>query len=72
MISLNHLRENRETYFSHMKFAFKVGAYLGLSSFFFLIHSIFPFLDIPRIFNIEANLNRMKEWSDYTKKRIDS
>ncbi len=66
---MKHLQENNETYFSHMLFAGQVAIYLSISSTFFLIHSILPFIKIPTPFNLDAVLSTVKEWNEYTHQR---
>ena len=40
-------------YFSHLSFSFLIGARLAASSLFFMMHSIFPFIPVPKFLNLE-------------------
>lgn len=66
---MKHLRENNETYLSHMLFAGQIALYLSISSTFFLVHSIMPFIKIPSAFNLDAVYATVKEWRDYAEER---
>ena len=66
---MKHLSENNETYISHMLFASKIAVYLSVSSTFFLVHSIFPFVKIPDIFNLNAVCNNVKKWNEHAEQR---
>ena len=44
----NHLRENNETYFGHLKFACGVGLSLMIRGIMFLLHGLFPVVDVPK------------------------
>ena len=66
----SHLRKNNESYISHLLFAGKISLYLSASSTFFLIHSILPFVSIPPVFNIDSMHQKLKEWKEYTDKRV--
>ena len=64
-----HLKENNETYFSHMFFAFKVGLNLLISSMFFVIHGIIPVVSAPQKFNLDSICKKINKWNDYAQKR---
>ena len=49
-----HLVEKNTTYFDHGLVAMSIGVRLLISSVLFFIHSIFPFISIPRPFNLEC------------------
>jgi hypothetical protein len=68
---MSHLRENNETYFSHLKFAGWVGLSLILRGVIFLVHGILPIIRVPKIFNLEATVEKMSEWEEYTRKRME-
>jgi hypothetical protein len=66
---LRHLQENNETYLSHFKFAFAVGATLIFRGTIFLFHAIMPFTDVPERFNLEATCKKLKDWNSYAEQR---
>jgi hypothetical protein len=49
-----HLKEKRVSYLQHLLFAGRVALRLSLSSFFFTIHAVFPFVKIPYDLNLES------------------
>ena len=54
---IKHPRENGfDGYFSHMKFAMFVSLRFAMSTLVFLVHSIFPFISIPKFLNFEATI----------------
>ena len=67
--ALRHLRENNETYFSHLKFACVVGTSLFLRGIVFFLHGMFPICDIPKFLNLETTLDKLQKWNRYTEER---
>ena len=67
---MKHLKENNESYISHMLFAGKIGIYLSLVSTFFVVHSLIPFVKIPRGYNLEAIKHRVDSWNKYSEDRL--
>jgi len=66
---VKHLKNNNETYFSHLVFAWKV-AFNMLSSFLcFAIHGLLPFIPIPKMFNLGAMTHKLKKWDAYSQIR---
>ena len=49
-----HLVERNITYFGHAQIALLISTRLFVSSVLFFLHSIFPFINIPRHFNLES------------------
>ena len=50
-----HPRENaNETWWEHLKFATHIGFRLFFTSFYFIIHGVFPFIKIPEWINISC------------------
>ena len=50
-----HPRENaNETWWQHLKFATHIGFRLFFTSFYFLVHGVFPFIKIPEWINISC------------------
>ena len=66
---MKHLKENNETYLSHMTFAAKMSIHLFIRSFFFMFHAIFPFIDVPESFNLKNTCKLITKWNKYAKKR---
>lgn len=67
---MKHLKENNESYISHLLFAGKIGVYLSLVSTFFVVHSLFPFVKIPRGYNLEALKYKADSWNAYSVDRL--
>jgi hypothetical protein len=52
-----HAKENgHEGYFSHFKFAFAIAIRTGVASFVFAVHSILPFIPLPKFLNLEMTI----------------
>ncbi len=64
-----HLRESNESYISHLKFAGGAGLCLLSSAVYYLVHSVFPFVPIPKGYCIETIKERSKEWHDHISNR---
>jgi hypothetical protein len=64
-----HLEENKETYFSHFKFASAVGASLIFRGTIFILHALLPVKNVPGRWNIKNTLNKLHEWNNYTIRR---
>ena len=67
---MKHLRDNNETYFSHMLFAGKVGLYLVSCGFMFVFHSLLPISAVPKYFNLSEIEKKCKQWNEYTLERL--
>ena len=67
---MQHLKNNNETYFSHLLFASKIGLTLLFRGWLFIFHAIFPIGNIPKRWNIENTLQKLYEWNEYTEKRL--
>jgi|LWDU01.1.fsa_nt_gi hypothetical protein len=65
----NHLKENNETYFSHLKFACGIGLFLTFRGIIFLLHGLLPIVDVPAKFNIDSTTKKLSEWNEYTQER---
>jgi len=53
-IFTKHPKDNdHDGYFSHLRFAFSIGARLLVASAFFLVHSFLPFIPVPKFLNLE-------------------
>jgi hypothetical protein len=66
---MKHLRENNETYLSHLVFANEIALHLYLVSFCLLLHAIFPFWKQPERFTLDSTCKKIQEWNDYSKRR---
>ena len=69
---MKHLRENNETYLSHLRFAGRVGISLVLRGIMLLLHGLFPVVEMPKRFNLESTVEKLSEWNEYAKERTKS
>jgi len=67
---MKHLKENNETYLSHLKFTGWVGLSLVLRGIIFLLHGLFPVSKVHRKINLEATIEKLTAWNEYTKERM--
>jgi len=63
---INHPQKNGMTYFEHFRFSFSTGLQLAVSSVFFVIHSIFTFIPIPKPFNCKGIVDSLDECASRT------
>jgi hypothetical protein len=66
---MKHLRDNNETYFSHFKFAVKMGLTLVLRGGIFLLHGLLPICDVPQSLNLKSTYNYLKECNEHAEGR---
>ena len=66
---MRHLKENNETYLSHLKFATTIGLTLMLRGGIFLVHGLLPVCEIPKKFNIEDTREKLNKWNTQAKQR---
>lgn len=66
MFLTKHLKDNNETYLSHMLFASKVALYLSVSSICYSVHAMLPFVSVPERFTLESIVNQCVKWHNYT------
>ena len=66
---MRHLKENNETYLSHLKFAWTAAFHMIISSCFFLIHGLLPLFPIPKEFNLGRMLQKVRKWDAYSQIR---
>jgi hypothetical protein len=66
---MKHLKENNETYLSHMTFAAKMSIHLFIRSVFFMFHAIFPFFNVPESLNLNNTCKLITKWNQYAKNR---
>jgi hypothetical protein len=65
-----HLKDNNESYLSHLMFAGKVGLSLLLRGVVFVLHGLLPLWDIPARLNLENLRDKADKWNDHTKQRL--
>ena len=70
MFLTKHLKENNETYFSHMRFAGKAGLHFALASICYSVHAILPFIPIPERFSFESLVSRCVALHNHTVLRV--
>ena len=66
---MKHLKENNETYISHLKFASSLGIGFLYRSVFFLVHGFLPMVEVPKNLNIDATYEWLRKTKEYTDKR---
>ena len=64
---IKHLKDNHESYFGHIKFAWTIAFHMLLSSCLLLIHGAIPFFSMPKPFSIQGMCHKMKKWDAYLK-----
>jgi len=69
LLELRHLKDNNETYTSHMLFAGRIGLALLFRGLVFIGHAILPVCNIPTRFNLDDTLERVYIWSVHANKR---
>lgn len=62
---LAHPHNQGVSYFVHLQFAMGIAIQLGLSVFFFTLHAIFPFIDIPRSLDLEASTHFLQQQNNW-------
>jgi hypothetical protein len=63
---IKHLKENNETYFGHLKFAWTAAFHMLVSSCCLLVHGLLPFIPTTRLFNIATMARKLKKWEIYS------
>ena len=66
---MKHLRENNETYFSHLKFAGTIGIQLALRGVIFVLHGLFPVCEVPKSLDLNSTCELISKWYTYAKNR---
>jgi hypothetical protein len=66
---MKHLKDNNETYLSHLKFAGSIGLALIIRGAIFGLHALVPLCNIPRRFNLEQTSKDLLDWNEHTKER---
>ena len=66
---MKHLKENNETYLSHLKFAATIGLSLMLRGVVFVLHGILPIISVPRELNLEETTAKLANWNAHAEAR---
>lgn len=66
---MKHLKENNETYLSHLKFAGIMGIQLIVRGIAFVLHGLFPICEVPKSIDLKSTCELINKWSDYAKRR---
>ena len=66
---MRHLKENNETYLSHLKFAGTMGIQLLLRGVVFILHALFPICEVPKSLDLKSTCELFIEWHDYSQRR---
>ena len=66
---MKHLRENNETYFSHLKFAGTMGIQLLVRGIVFILHGLFPVCEVPKSLDLNSTCELISKWNTYAKNR---
>ena len=66
---IKHLKENNETYFSHLKFAGTMGIQLLVRGIAFIFHGLFPVCEIPKSVDLNNTCELINRWNEYAKNR---
>lgn len=66
---MKHLKENNETYFSHLKFAGTIGIQLALRGVIFILHGLFPVCEVPKSVDLNNTCELINKWNTYAKNR---
>jgi len=66
---MKHLKQNNETYLSHLLFAGKVGLTLVFRGIIFLLHAVFPICKVSKYLNLRSTGDKLYKWDKYAQKR---
>ncbi len=66
---IKHLKENNETYFSHLKFAGTMGIQLLVRGTAFVLHGLFPVCEVPKSVDLNNTCELINKWNEYAKNR---
>ena len=65
---MKHLKDNNQSYLSHLKFAASIGFGLTYRALIFLVHGLVPCISIPE----NLNLNKTSQWLDLSSREIEN
>ena len=66
---MKHLKENNETYFSHLKFACTMGTQLSIRGIVFILHGLFPVCEVPKYVDLKSTCELLNKWNNYAQRR---
>ena len=66
---MKHLKENNETYFSHLRFAGTISLQLILRGVVLGFHGIFPICEVPKSVDLKNTCELINKWNTYAKDR---
>lgn len=66
---MKHLKENNETYFSHLNFACTMGIQLFIRGIIFILHGLFPFCEVPKSVDLNNTCELLNKWEQYSRQR---
>ena len=66
---MKHLKENNETYFSHLKFAGAIGIQLALRGIILILHGLFPVCEVPKSVDLNNTCELLSKWNNYARRR---
>lgn len=69
MFVTRHTAEVDETYFQHMKFVMGLATYTWVASFFFMVHALLPFIEVPREYDLAQLQYWVGRWRNNRKSR---
>ena len=67
---ISHLKENNETYLSHLRFASEIGLSLIFTGVIFVLHGLLPISSVPKKFNTDATMEKLSAWNEYIRERV--
>jgi len=65
---MKHLKENNETYFTHLRFAGGMGLHLLVRGMVFILHGLIPF-EVPKCMDLSNTAEMVNKWNNYAKNR---
>ena len=66
---MKHLKENNETYFSHLKFAGAIGIQLVLRGVILILHGLLPVCEVPKSVDLNSTCELLSKWNNYARRR---
>jgi hypothetical protein len=66
---MKHLKENNETYLSHLRFAGTIGFQLILRGVVLVVHALLPICEIPKSIDLNSTCELINRWNEYAKQR---
>ena len=66
---MKHLKENNETYFSHLKFAGTIGTQLVLRGVILILHGLLPVCEVPKSVDLNSTCELLSKWNNYARRR---